>query len=88
MAISVAQQKAVWALPETALSDASKAVWQLLADYGQTYNTSDYKTVISQQSGNGISVTEVAAAITELGSKGFLQYGQFTAIYPTTLPPV
>jgi hypothetical protein len=33
-------------------------------------------------------VTEVAAAITELGSKGFLQYGQFTAIYPTTLPPV
>jgi len=88
MPISQPQQQAVWALSEAELGDQAKAVWQLMADYDQAYNSIDAFDVISGQSGGGISPAEVTTALQELGEKGFLQYTSFTAIYPSSLPPV
>lgn len=87
MEITKVQQQIVWAVPEIDLSDAAKAVWQAMADYGQGYNSVDAAVVISAQMGGSISEAEVTNAINELWTKGYLLQTSFEAKFPDILLP-
>ena len=87
MPISQADQEAVWATETTLLSDNAKTVFQVMADTDDTYGVGAAET-ISTQLGGSLDSAEVAAALNELWTKGYLQVDQFVPRYPPIPGPV
>jgi hypothetical protein len=87
MAISTADQQAVWAVPEADLSDNAKQVFQVMADHpDEVYATPGADATVSAQMGNSLDTAECNAALNELYQKGYLSIQGILPQYPAVVP--
>jgi len=87
MAISTADQQAVWAIPEADLSDNAKTTYQVMADHtGEIYDQPGAASMISSQLGNSLTEAEVSAALNELYQYGLLLITGIQPQYPPVVP--
>jgi hypothetical protein len=87
MAISTADQQAVWAVPEADLSDNAKTTFQCMADHpDEVYATPGADLTISTQLGGSLSQSEANAALNELYQKGYLSIQGILPQYPAVVP--
>jgi hypothetical protein len=86
MAISTEDQAAVWALPETELSDNAKTVFGVMSDHPDFAYGPPVAETISTQLGNSLTVEEATAALNELYQKGYIQFQGILPQYPPLMP--
>jgi hypothetical protein len=87
MAITAEQQAAVWAIPETELSDNAKQCYGVMADHtDELYAQPGAAATISAQLGNSLTEAEAEAALNELYQYGLLSIQGIQPQYPAVPP--